>query len=82
MVRSGWKIPYICNSLLLKGLIYNKDQDCYVFSRNSIIPNFLVNKRIKVYTGKNFLRILIRFKMIGFRFGQFVFTKKRGKIVW
>lgn len=47
-----------------------------IYNRSSIIPSFLINKTIKVYNGKEFKPLLITEDKIGFKFGEFIFTRK------
>jgi len=39
----------------------------------------LVGKTFLVHAGNVYKNILVTKEMVGFRFGEFVFTKKRGK---
>lgn len=68
MSRSKWKGPYSN----LKNI-----ENLNLISRNSkIIPKFL-GLTFKIYNGKNFLELTVSENMIGYKFGEFVFT--RGK---
>lgn len=72
MKRSAWKGPYIEPSIFkLKKKRLKK-----TFSRKSVIPASLINKRVLVYTGRRFIPIKIDRKKIGYKFGQFSFTRK------
>jgi len=51
------------------------------FSRSSTILKSFVNHRIDVYNGRRFRKILIQSHHVGFKLGQFVFTKKMGKSI-
>ena len=77
MSRSKWKGPYVdANSL--KDLQNSKKT--YIkttITRNStILPRFL-EKTFKVYNGKKFTEVLVTEEMIGHKFGEFSFTRKR-----
>jgi small subunit ribosomal protein S19 len=73
MSRSKWKGPFI-QTFLLKN---NKKN--YIWSRNSIITTKFLNKNIFVHNGKEFKKIFITREKIGFKFGEFSFTKKYTK---
>jgi small subunit ribosomal protein S19 len=50
-----------------------------LFNNNKILPLFL-NKKINVYNGKNYSELVITKNMIGYKIGEFVFTKSKKKI--
>lgn len=88
MKRSKWKGLYV--GLKLKNFNNLKKtktlQSPLTIPRNSsIVPKF-VKSTFKVYTGKNFKKIVIKEEMIGHKFGEFaktrsefVFKKKKKK---
>lgn len=45
--------------------------------RASTITPFLVNKFVLVHKGSSFVKLKIKSNMLGFKIGEFVFTKKR-----
>lgn len=60
---------------LLKKLIIKSKKPEIIFSRSStILPSF-INKSFKVHNGKNFIKIIVKKPMVGFKFGSFVQTK-------
>lgn len=71
MSRSKWKGNFINSSLLKK----NKKK-IFVWSRSSTITANLIGQTVFVHTGKIFKRIYVTRAKIGFKFGQFVFTRK------
>ena len=75
MSRSKCKIVFI--SIKLKKI--NKEKKINIWSRSSIIPELLINKNVFVYNGKIFKKILITREKVGYKFGEFVFTKIRPK---
>ena len=75
MNRSLWKGPFIDASLLKKDV--SKIQKTW--SRSSTIPSSLIGKTVLVHTGKEFKRILIDREKVGFKFGEFSFTRKYTK---
>ena len=72
MNRATWKKPYVAFFLLKKK---NLRKNFKVWSRNSTIPSFLINKVVNIHTGKIFRRIFVTRDMIGFKFGEFVYTR-------
>ncbi len=49
--------------------------------RSCIIPNNFIGHVLSVYDGKKFKRIKIKEEMVGFRLGEFVYTKKLGSSI-
>jgi ribosomal protein S19 len=76
MGRAKWKGGYISKNIFKKSLDKNKIKK--VWSRDSTIPNFLLNNNVLIHTGKQFRLVLITKEKIGFKFGEFCFTRKRG----
>ena len=85
MSRSVWKGPYV-NKVLLESLSSNlnginqskvKNIQLKTQSRQStIIPKF-VGILFQVYNGKNFISLRVTHDMIGYKFGEFVPTRKK-----
>lgn len=74
MSRSSWKLNYISKTFLRDSFKNNKNPQTW--HRNSIIPSFLVGQLIKVHAGKEFKLIKITEEKIGYKFGEFVSTRK------
>lgn len=47
-------------------------------SRNSTIFAKDIGKDVSIYNGKNFQKFRIKYRNVGYKFGQFFFTKKMG----
>nr|NP_038188.1 ribosomal protein S19 [Synura synuroidea]AAF36954.1 ribosomal protein S19 [Synura synuroidea] len=77
MSRSKWKGKYIPRFLLKKNFILTKKNK--IWSRNSAIPFFLLNKDVFVHNGNSFKKLNISREKIGYKFGEFVFTKTTPK---
>jgi small subunit ribosomal protein S19 len=73
MSRSKWKGPYIDPSLLK--LSFKQRKTKQIWSRQSVIPFFLIGQTVFVYNGKIFKKIFINREKIGFKFGEFSFTR-------
>jgi len=71
MTRSLWK-GYFLNNYLLKEI--NK-KNKKIWCRNSSIPSFLMGQMVLVHNGKDFRKVLITREKVGFKFGEFVFTR-------
>jgi small subunit ribosomal protein S19 len=79
MTRSLFKGFFINNKLLkdaLKAREYNKKQ-IFTRSRSSVITFDFLDLIVNVYNGKKYLPIKIREDMLGYKFGDFIFTKKK-----
>jgi small subunit ribosomal protein S19 len=69
MSRSIWKGPFLDKSLLKK-LVPSK-----IWCRSSIIPSRLIGKTVLIHNGKTFKRVIIDREKVGFKFGEFSFTR-------
>lgn len=45
-------------------------------TRNQIILVFIINKKYFVHNGKQFLPVVVKADIVGYKFGDFVNTKK------
>ena len=90
MIRSKWKGVY-CNKVIFRSTDYvsenlistkmqEKNVKHFIWQKNSTIPIFFNNKRVCVYNGKRYHSFLINSNMLNFKFGEFVITKKLGRI--
>ena len=77
MSRAKWKGSFIAKHLLRKNT-YKFDK-IKIWSRNSVIPFFLIDKTVIVHNGKIFKKLYISREKVGFKFGEFIFTKIRPK---
>lgn len=77
MTTSKWKGPLV-NKNSIKNLQNSKTTNTSVKITRStkILPNFL-KKTFEIYNGKELHEILVSEEMIGYRFGEFVATRKR-----
>jgi len=78
MSRSKWKGNFIAKFLLKKNFAINEKTK--IWTRNSIIPFFLINKAVIVHNGKFFKKLFITREKVGYKFGEFIFTKNRPKL--
>lgn len=49
----------------------------YIYNRNSVITSIFINKRVFIHNGKIFIPVVIKQTMIGFKFGEFAYTRQR-----
>jgi len=71
MSRSKYKGPFFKVNLL------NEKKWIKIDNKNlTIIPEY-INYFVNVYNGKTFINIKINEKMIGFKFGEFINTRKK-----
>lgn len=75
MSRSQWKGNFVDKNILKSNLIKEK-KSLKIWSRNSVIPTSLINKTVLVYNGKEFKKVSITREKIGYKFGEFSFTRK------
>ena len=77
MTRAKWKGPYVDPTLLNNVNRFDLKSEIQTTSRNSeILPNF-VDKTFKIHTGNSYTTVLVSDEMIGHKFGEFAFTRKR-----
>lgn len=75
MSRSKWKGPYIgSDNLETKEL---KKQINFILPRNVEITPKLIGLTFKIHNGKEYKEITVTDEMIGYKFGEFVFTREK-----
>jgi ribosomal protein S19 len=72
-MRSLWKMPYLHPVSFQKFFLKKKFLEWN--HKNSTINQTFVDKKIKIYNGHFFKTINIVNEMIGFKFGEFIFSK-------
>ena len=71
MSRSKYKGPFFKVNYL------KKKKWLKITNKNlTILPEYN-NHSVSIYNGKNFIKLLINDKMIGFKFGEFINTRKK-----
>lgn len=71
MSRSKYKGPFFKVNLL------NKKKQFKLYNKNLIILPEHIHLFVKIYNGKNFINLKIIKEMIGYKFGEFIYTKKK-----
>jgi len=74
MKRSIWKGNYIDKYLLSSK--FKKETKKIVWSRSSTIPEFLIGKPVYIHNGQIFIKSYITRAKVGFKFGEFAYTRK------
>lgn len=71
MSRSNYKGPFF-KVQLIKNKQYIK-----IYNKNlTILPEYL-DSFVSIYNGKIFVNLKINQKMIGYKFGEFIYTRKK-----
>jgi len=78
MTRSIWKNPF-SDTYIFKYtyLNHNIQKPITIWSRNSVIFPTFVGNTYFVYNGKKFVNLQIHESMVGYKFGEFVPTRKK-----
>jgi len=76
MSRSKWKGYFISSSLLK---IKNVSKNLKIWNRDSTISKKFVDKSVFIHNGKVFKKIKITQEKVGFKFGEFSFTRIQQK---
>jgi small subunit ribosomal protein S19 len=74
MSRSKYKGPFFKVNLIKK---IKKKQWIKIYNKNLIILPEYINHFVNIYNGKTFINIKINEKMVGFKFGEFINTRKK-----
>ena len=61
-------------------LVFSRDyfKSNKIYNKNFCIGFFELGETFKIYNGKFFVSLRLRFKSLGFKFGQLLLTKKFG----
>lgn len=51
-------------------------QTFLVYKKNKIITPMHLNKKFLIYNGKDFQKLIVSKDMLGYKFGEFVMTRK------
>ena len=71
MSRSKYKGPFFKVNFL------KKKQWIKIINKNlTILPEY-INNPVSIYNGKIFINLVINAKMVGFKFGEFINTRKK-----
>ncbi len=81
MARSKWKNKFFTfdvwkNIMLIKQNNLKKISKKNKFFRSSSIPNCFMSLRLNIYKGNVFKKIFVTKQLIGYKFGEFSFSRK------
>lgn len=79
MSRAKWKGMYCPVLTVTNKKINNNESKIKIWSRNSVIPVKFLNKTVWVYTGKIFRKVIITKEKLGYKFGEFSFTRVKNQ---
>lgn len=74
MTRSIWKGNFIDKYLLSEK--FNSINKKLIWARNSTIPEKLIGQAVFIHNGKDFIKSYITREKVGFKFGEFAYTRK------
>lgn len=74
MSKSVWKQKFI-DPYLLSSQFKNAKKKI-IWSRTSTIPEFLIGQVVFIHNGKDFIKSYITREKVGFKFGEFAYTRK------
>jgi small subunit ribosomal protein S19 len=79
MTRSLYKGFFVSDKLLRDAILAKKKKSKSIFtrSRSSVITFDFIDLIVNVYNGKKYLPLKIKENMLGYKFGEFIFTKKK-----
>jgi len=94
-MRSVWKIPFLDPRILRNSFSLpppflpftrkkkQKVPAAHTYLRGSVIPSekSLLGKRVAVYNGRQFSSFIVKRFMFGHKFGEFIVTKRLGRII-
>jgi len=82
MCRSKWKGVYF-SYIIYKKYLLSKQKYNFIklYSRNSTILLELLGLHFKVYNGIRFINVFVTENKIGFKFGEFSYTRKLRKLL-
>lgn len=70
MSRSKYKGPFFKVNFIKKKWIRIKNKNL------TILPEYIKHS-VSIYNGKRFINLKIKKNMIGFKFGEFIYTRKK-----
>lgn len=73
MSRAIWKGPFI-DPIFFKSKKQKLNHK--IWSRSSVVPASLIGETVFIHNGKEFKRVSITREKVGFKFGEFSFTRR------
>lgn len=75
MARAKWKGPFMDKKLLK--LNTSKSNFLIIHSRRSVVPFSFIGKKVQIYNGQSFKKVLITPEKVGFKFGEFAMSRHK-----
>jgi len=72
MSRAKWKGFFLQTFFLKK----TSKKKLSIWSRNSVITKKYLGKSVLIHNGQSFKRLFVNRAKIGYKFGEFIFTRK------
>lgn len=72
-----WKASHTSKHLICKKILERKK--IIIWTKNTTIPEILKNKTVFIYNGKILKRLVISREKVGYKFGEFIFTRTKPK---
>ena len=80
MKRSVWKVPFVSPNFFSKNF-FDELKELKTYSRGSLITEFFLKKKILIYSGKSWVKLLVQKPMLGLKLGEFSITKIMGRAI-
>jgi ribosomal protein S19 len=77
MSRSKYKSSYIKYNLLANLKKKKKNKQTFIQNKSLKILSKYINQFVKVYNGKTMVTLKIHKKMVGYKFGEFLYTRQK-----
>ena len=77
MSRSIWKGPYVDEKLKKKVEESKKTRAIYTSSRATTIVHSFLDRIFYIYNGKQYFKLYVTKDHLGFKLGEFCYSKKR-----
>lgn len=74
MSRSTWKGKFIYKYLLNNNFLKRNEKK--IWARNSAIPSAFIGQFVYIHKGNDFTKVYINREKVGFKFGEFAYTRK------
>jgi ribosomal protein S19 len=78
--RSVWKVPFVSPCFFSQNF-FEEAKEIKTFCRSSLITDFFLKKKVLIYSGKSWVKLLVQKPMIGLKLGEFSITKIMGKAI-
>lgn len=76
MSRSKWKGSYINLEFIQQRKLGNQQKASIISRSSEIVPAFL-GLTFNVYNGKSYIEVTVTDEMIGYKFGEFSYTRSK-----